>query len=78
MHRLNSYFLDLLKRYEQKEQILTQHVVYETVHRAGAATFRNVVLKLNMKNFGLNYQPLFNITTESYVLKLKIVYLLNN
>lgn len=56
-----------LKLMERRYGIITQHVTFENAMKAGAATQINIVNKMNMKLFGLNYAPILdNITKKKF------------
>lgn len=46
-----------MKLTEARYKMLTQHVNVETCEKAGGATFSNIIQKLNMKCYGMNYVP---------------------
>uniref|UniRef100_A0A914LMR2 Piwi domain-containing protein n=1 Tax=Meloidogyne incognita TaxID=6306 RepID=A0A914LMR2_MELIC len=54
-----------LKFCERRYTVLTQHVNIEMVSRAGPASVSNVLAKMNMKLFGLNYMPIFDPVTKN-------------
>uniref|UniRef100_A0A915NCM2 Piwi domain-containing protein n=2 Tax=Meloidogyne incognita group TaxID=654580 RepID=A0A915NCM2_MELJA len=54
-----------LKLCERRYTVLTQHVNIEMVSKAGPASVSNVLAKMNMKLFGLNYMPIFDPVTKN-------------
>jgi hypothetical protein len=54
-----------LKLCERRYGVLTQHVNIEMAGKAGAASVSNVLNKMNMKLFGLNYMPIFDAVTKN-------------
>ncbi|KAL3101146.1 hypothetical protein niasHS_001606 [Heterodera schachtii] len=63
----------LLKYYEARYHVPTQHVsvekVTEIVHKGKTQTLENIINKLNCKNFGLNYMPLVERSAERFALE---------
>nr|CAD2172651.1 unnamed protein product [Meloidogyne enterolobii] len=60
----------LLKYYEAYYKIVTQHITLErakdVVTHGKAQTLENIIHKVNCKNFGLNYVPLFERSAERF------------
>ncbi|KAF7631020.1 hypothetical protein Mgra_00008727 [Meloidogyne graminicola] len=60
----------LLKYYEAYYKVVTQHITLErakdVVTHGKAQTLENIIHKVNCKNFGLNYVPLFERSAERF------------
>ncbi|KAI6213804.1 hypothetical protein M3Y94_00194900 [Aphelenchoides besseyi] len=53
-----------LKLLEAYHKILTQHVVAKNL-TAGAQTIKNILMKMNVKCFGVNYMPVFDESVKN-------------
>lgn len=66
--------LGLLKYYEAKYKILTQHITFERVNdvvtdNRKAQTLDNILSKTNCKAFGINYVPICEPSAQRFALE---------
>lgn len=74
-------FLGLLKFFEARYKILTQHITLERVNdvindRRKAQILENIINKTNCKTFGINYIPIFEPSANKFALETNRVLLL--
>lgn len=72
-HFLN-IFIGLLKYYEARYKIITQHITLEratdvTNDKRKTQTLENILNKTNCKTFGLNYVPIFERSASKFALE---------